>query len=116
MCGFQTSKIRSARNSSLSFHASCSIVSSKAKAVPSCHSRVSPPTRKPHPGGTISGRCTIARVRSEEHTSELQSLMRNSYAVFCLKKKNTQNESHIQSRQAHKTYSVHGLLKTTNSA
>src|SRR3546814_5145028 len=29
------------------------------------------------------------RVRSEEHTSELQSLMRNSYDVFCLKKKNT---------------------------
>src|SRR3546814_1151002 len=26
-------------------------------------------------------------IRSEEHTSELQSLMRNSYAVFCLKKK-----------------------------
>src|SRR3546814_1258321 len=30
----------------------------------------------------------IARQRSEEHTSELQSLMRISYAVFCLKKKN----------------------------
>src|SRR3546814_2733675 len=30
----------------------------------------------------------IAVARSEEHTSELQSLMRNSYAVFCLKKKN----------------------------
>src|SRR3546814_3973325 len=29
--------------------------------------------------------------RSEEHTSELQSLMRISYAVFCLKKKNTYN-------------------------
>src|SRR3546814_5402302 len=29
-------------------------------------------------------------VRSEEHTSELQSLMRISYAVFCLKKKQTQ--------------------------
>src|SRR3546814_3284682 len=28
-----------------------------------------------------------AAIRSEEHTSELQSLMRNSYAVFCLKKK-----------------------------
>src|SRR3546814_5679549 len=28
-----------------------------------------------------------AGMRSEEHTSELQSLMRNSYAVFCLKKK-----------------------------
>src|SRR3546814_10851404 len=31
------------------------------------------------------------RVRSEEHTSELQSLMRTSYAVFCLKKKRTIN-------------------------
>src|SRR3546814_7527958 len=30
-----------------------------------------------------------AADRSEEHTSELQSLMRNSYAVFCLKKKHT---------------------------
>src|SRR3546814_3208924 len=28
-----------------------------------------------------------AQIRSEEHTSEIQSLMRNSYAVFCLKKK-----------------------------
>src|SRR3546814_2784023 len=32
--------------------------------------------------------------RSEEHTSELQSLMRNSYAVFCLKKK-TKEKTHI---------------------
>src|SRR3546814_2248858 len=31
---------------------------------------------------------TDGPMRSEEHTSELQSLMRNSYAVFCLKKKN----------------------------
>src|SRR3546814_1605021 len=31
-------------------------------------------------------------VRSEEHTSELQSLMRISYAVFCLKKKKKQNK------------------------
>src|SRR3546814_3778451 len=36
-------------------------------------------------------------LRSEEHTSELQSLMRSSYAVFCLKKKNnlTQLNKHI---------------------
>src|SRR3546814_10784413 len=33
--------------------------------------------------------------RSEEHTSELQSLMRISYAVFCLKKKNTNNYDRI---------------------
>src|SRR3546814_2926961 len=32
-------------------------------------------------------RAARSRSRSEEHTSELQSLMRNSYAVFCLKKK-----------------------------
>src|SRR3546814_3986987 len=31
--------------------------------------------------------------RSEEHTSELQSLMRNSYAVFCLKKKNNKTNT-----------------------
>src|SRR3546814_7485014 len=31
--------------------------------------------------------CKTSRSRSEEHTSELQSLMRTSYAVFCLKKK-----------------------------
>src|SRR3546814_3551190 len=34
-------------------------------------------------------RAAIDNVRSEEHTSELQSLMRSSYAVFCLKKKKT---------------------------
>src|SRR3546814_9285244 len=33
-------------------------------------------------------------LRSEEHTSELQSLMRISYAVFCLKKKKTHPQSH----------------------
>src|SRR3546814_6900911 len=37
--------------------------------------------------GTISGNRFGITTRSEEHTSELQSLMRNSYAVFCLKKK-----------------------------
>src|SRR3546814_8716694 len=37
-------------------------------------------------------------IRSEEHTSELQSLMRISYAVFCLKKK--KNKTHIEYDQA----------------
>src|SRR3546814_3114478 len=36
-----------------------------------------------------------ARTRSEEHTSELQSLMRHSYAVFCLQKK-TNRPQHLQ--------------------
>src|SRR3546814_4209578 len=35
------------------------------------------------------------RLRSEEHTSELQSLMRISYAVFCLKKKNNKTTNQI---------------------
>src|SRR3546814_5924995 len=45
------------------------------------------------------GKVTSAVARSEEHTSELQSLMRISYAVFCLKKKkqttNVKEDRHI---------------------
>src|SRR3546814_1576891 len=58
-------------------------------------------SRRPGMGTGVAGRCFriygrhqpgepdgLQRLgRSEEHTSELQSLMRNSYAVFCLKKK-----------------------------
>src|SRR3546814_9242203 len=36
------------------------------------------------------------KVRSEEHTSELQSLMRSSYAVFCVKKKITNTQIHYE--------------------
>src|SRR3546814_7506004 len=42
-------------------------------------------------------RIACADRRSEEHTSELQSLMRISYAVFCLKKKNTIKHKYITS-------------------
>src|SRR3546814_8956505 len=45
--------------------------------------RLAAPARQPDP--LMAG----AGGRSEEHTSELQSLMRISYAVFCLKKKNS---------------------------
>src|SRR3546814_6489663 len=40
------------------------------------------------------------RSRSEEHTSELQSLMRISYAVFCLKKKKHTNNNHRRTLQS----------------
>src|SRR3546814_3481781 len=48
--------------------------------------------RRRHSGGRFVLRAGVAEAaiepeRSEEHTSELQSLMRTSYAVFCLKKK-----------------------------
>src|SRR3546814_3471766 len=40
-------------------------------------------------------------TRSEEHTSELQSLMRTSYAVFCLKKKTNMSSDHNQLLSSH---------------
>src|SRR3546814_3223613 len=47
-------------------------------------------------------RCLLSR--SEEHTSELQSLMRISYAVFCLKKNNNnRNENNYTTTQKHHT-------------
>src|SRR3546814_9939919 len=45
---------------------------------------------RPHQQGRSVRRAEVCR-RSEEHTSELQSLMRISYAVFCLKKKTASN-------------------------
>src|SRR3546814_9627116 len=47
---------------------------------------------RPHAGQPGAGAVAqqVAERRSEEHTSELQSLMRSSYAVFCLKKKTNQ--------------------------
>src|SRR3546814_3915277 len=42
--------------------------------------------------GALVARLGLSPARSEEHTSELQSLMRISYAVFCLKKKKNNNE------------------------
>src|SRR3546814_9680479 len=60
-----------------------------------------------------------ARFKSEEHTSELQSLMRISYAVFCLKKKKeTTNTSTIQITNKnitiHETYTIQYQQQTTS--
>src|SRR3546814_1906362 len=46
-------------------------------------------------------------VRSEEHTSELQSLMRISYAVFCLKKKKTPQQHYYH-------YKINSYIYNTN--
>src|SRR3546814_10689894 len=61
---------------------------SARSAAPTLLWRPAPPA--PLARSTILGQQrpeVIRLLRSEEHTSELQSLMRNSYAVFCLKKK-----------------------------
>src|SRR3546814_2555317 len=51
--------------------------------------------------------------RSEEHTSELQSLMRISYAVFCLKKKNTHKYTITKSHSLH--YKNSSVTQHTNN-
>src|SRR3546814_4755139 len=51
----------------------------------------------------------VSPVRSEEHTSELQSLMRISYAVFCLKKK---NKNGTMEGQSSCIYERHDILST----
>src|SRR3546814_9201310 len=48
------------------------------------------------PGNPLPADKRALYIRSEEHTSELQSLMRISYAVFCLKKKNNNNYTKTQ--------------------
>src|SRR3546814_7848376 len=53
--------------------------------------QLAPVTVAPHPHLPVRWSVIDTGRRSEEHTSELQSLMRISYAVFCLKKKNTKN-------------------------
>src|SRR3546814_4809436 len=65
----------------------------------------------PQEPGRLSGRFASKLCRSEEHTSELQSLMRISYAVFCLKKKNKTHitttlitHSNITTKHTNKTY------------
>src|SRR3546814_6745716 len=74
------------------------------------------PARQPAPRPR---RLHCRTARSEEHTSELQSLMRISYAVFCLKKKNCQDEP---SHQLHcpisllQYYSTHTEINRTNSS
>src|SRR3546814_6178823 len=81
----------------------------------------------PVPRSQLSRCPPISTIRSEEHTSELQSLMRISYAVFCLKKQTTilthvhkhttynittQNQPHIS---RHKSQTTHILLINPNS-
>src|SRR3546814_3711787 len=55
-------------------------------------------------GGRRAGPDRRRRARSEEHTSELQSLMRISYAVFCLTKQKIFYFSYITSTTKHQSY------------
>src|SRR3546814_1557301 len=52
-----------------------------------------------------------AHRRSEEHTSELQSLMRISYAVFCLKKKKTKTHKYTHRTRCYNTHNLSFVLR-----
>src|SRR3546814_5702829 len=68
-------------------------------------SRTSPSLHNPrrnacaHPPASRSASRRLEWPRSEEHTSELQSLMRISYAVFCLKKKKQKIHTDIRNKR-----------------
>src|SRR3546814_9404829 len=61
----------------------------RIRPLSSCASVAQP---RPRASGGAARAGSDGGLRSEEHTSELQSLMRISYAVFCLKKKNNETE------------------------
>src|SRR3546814_2158216 len=62
--------------------------------LPRCFQRVGDVMR--YAGKALEIAIDHVLCRSEEHTSELQSLMRISYAVFCLKKKNNQHKTNAK--------------------
>src|SRR3546814_7847009 len=78
-----------------------------------------PPAESAQPSFVTAGPAAAARTvvilapkprnpgRSEEHTSELQSLMRISYAVFCLKKKITKDTTTIRQTKTTRTHKIY---------
>src|SRR3546814_10017359 len=66
--------------------------------------------RASHRNSRLRQRARPHAQRSEEHTSELQSLMRNSYAVFCLKKK--KKVTNQQPRMTKKNHCTNTHIKT----
>src|SRR3546814_6110695 len=64
-----------------------------------------PKLRARSSGAVMSAIAACAAARSEEHTSELQSLMRISYAVFCLKKKK-KRKKHTNSNKSEQQYTT----------
>src|SRR3546814_7357973 len=80
-------------------------VESRHPAAPQRHDPQNKKARLPAKAGLLRagarGQPAICSARSEEHTSELQSLMRISYAVFCLKKKKQKTPEYQQDHTTH---------------
>src|SRR3546814_8838043 len=58
---------------------------------------------------------SLIALRSEEHTSELQSLMRISYAVFCLKKKTNKQKTELTYGQNDTNFLIHQMNQKTQT-
>src|SRR3546814_9365144 len=95
------------------FHGKTTLSEIDAKRVAAAHQLVSEGWREPLTVAEIARRSGLGKakltqgfreMRSEEHTSELQSLMRISYAVFCLKKKKQQMMKNNDVKQQTETY------------
>src|SRR3546814_5489359 len=82
---------RGTDHSGVDFHSIAPSTRPMTKALPSVAMSVAVEFR------TGFARLALSGGRSEEHTSELQSLMRISYAVFCLKKKKKKNNKYTRS-------------------
>src|SRR3546814_3381926 len=88
----------------------CSRCATAATRTGGCRASSTAATPTERPTRCSRRRCrSCPAKRSEEHTSELQSLMRISYAVFCLKKNKKIKKIHTNIKHAHKTpeYNTH---------
>src|SRR3546814_8497216 len=95
-----TTLVRKARKAK-----SSSAPASRKASATECPRRFARRRSRPPRGG--HGR-SAPTLRSEEHTSELQSLMRSSYAVFCLKKKNKKSQ-HTEKQPNRKAATHHNI-------
>src|SRR3546814_1729172 len=92
----------SVRSTKASLNAFCSVGFASASSAEAIG--LAPRDRSCSAASTRHGRGATPPKRSEEHTSELQSLMRISYAVFCLKKKNYKPSTHAEQKDTHQIY------------
>src|SRR3546814_6375305 len=76
----------------------------KAPAIPTRMVAVKPATKEYLISPDLAPPSTFPIIRSEEHTSELQSLMRSSYAVFCLQKTNQKRSQSSKSNHTPPRY------------
>src|SRR3546814_2281538 len=88
-----------------------SATAASRRAASSSHAVTDAPARQSAPAAVRPERArpmTATVLRSEEHTSELQSLMRISYAVFCLKNKNNKPSARLYKPHTNQKTTTHG--------